>query len=116
MSSWSCVAASLTSLPTWTIALFACASACTQFESGFGVVAEVMFSDFFATGRDMVVNQIAKMQCVTNGQLALPLVIRSANGGGLRMGAQHSQSIESWAMAVPGKVVMPSSPVDGSPV
>jgi pyruvate dehydrogenase E1 component beta subunit len=41
------------------------------------------------------------------------LVIRAGNGGGLRFGAQHSQSIENWAMAVPGlKVVVPSNPAD----
>jgi pyruvate dehydrogenase E1 component beta subunit len=40
-------------------------------------------------------------------------VIRTANGGGTRFGAQHSQSLENWAMAVPGlKVVAPSTPAD----
>jgi len=50
---------------------------------------------------------------MTNGQVTLPLVIKSGNGGGLRFGAQHSQSVENWAMAVPGvKVVTPSTPED----
>lgn len=81
--------------------------------NGLRPVAEIMFSDFFATCWDMVANQIAKMRYMTNGQVSLPLVIRSANGGGLRFGAQHSQAVENWAMAVPGlKVVVPSSPVD----
>jgi pyruvate dehydrogenase E1 component beta subunit len=45
--------------------------------------------------------------------VTLPLVIKTGNGGGLRFGAQHSQSIENWAMAVPGiKVVTPSTPED----
>jgi pyruvate dehydrogenase E1 component beta subunit len=36
-----------------------------------------------------------------------------ANGGGVRFGAQHSQSVENWAMSVPGlKVVAPSTPAD----
>ena len=40
-------------------------------------------------------------------------MIRTANGGGARFGAQHSQSVENWAMAVPGlKVVAPSTPAD----
>jgi acetoin:2,6-dichlorophenolindophenol oxidoreductase subunit beta len=40
-------------------------------------------------------------------------VVRTANGGGSRFGAQHSQSVENWAMAVPGlKVVAPSTPAD----
>src|SRR3712207_587845 len=55
----------------------------------------------------------AKTRYMTDGQVRLPLVLRSANGGGLRFGAQHSQSVENWAMAIPGlKVVAPSTPID----
>ena len=40
-------------------------------------------------------------------------MLRTANGGGLRFGAQHCQSVENWAMAIPGlKVVAPSTPAD----
>jgi pyruvate dehydrogenase E1 component beta subunit len=81
--------------------------------NGLRPVAELMFSDFFAVCWDLIANQIAKTRYMTNGQVALPLVIRTANGGGVRFGAQHSQSVESWAMAIPGlKVVVPSTPVD----
>jgi acetoin:2,6-dichlorophenolindophenol oxidoreductase subunit beta len=81
--------------------------------TGLRPVAELMFSDFFAVTWDIVANQIAKTRYMTDGQVALPLVIRTANGGGLRFGAQHSQSIENWAMAIPGlKVVAPSTPAD----
>jgi pyruvate dehydrogenase E1 component beta subunit len=81
--------------------------------TGLRPVAELMFSDFFAVAWDMVVNQIAKTRYMTDGQVSLPLVIRTANGAGLRFGAQHSQSVENWAMAIPGlKVVAPSTPAD----
>jgi pyruvate/2-oxoglutarate/acetoin dehydrogenase E1 component len=81
--------------------------------NGLRPIAELMFSDFFAVCWDIVANQIAKARYMTNGQVALPLVIRTANGGGVRFGAQHSQSVESWMMAIPGlKVVVPSTPVD----
>lgn len=81
--------------------------------TGLRPVAELMFSDFFGVAWDMVANQIAKTRYMTDGQISLPLVIRTANGGGLRFGAQHSQSIETWAMAIPGlKVVAPSTPAD----
>ncbi|MFY1694734.1 alpha-ketoacid dehydrogenase subunit beta [Solwaraspora sp. WMMA2101] len=81
--------------------------------TGLRPVAEIMFSDFFAVCWDIVVNQIAKTRYMTNGQVSLPLVIKSGNGGSLRFGAQHSQSVENWAMAVPGlKVVSPSTPTD----
>jgi pyruvate/2-oxoglutarate/acetoin dehydrogenase E1 component len=81
--------------------------------TGLRPIAEIMFSDFFATCWDIVANQIAKTRYMTAGQVTLPLVLRTANGGGLRFGAQHSQSVENWAMAIPGlKVVAPSTPAD----
>ncbi|MFQ5948149.1 MAG: alpha-ketoacid dehydrogenase subunit beta [Acidimicrobiia bacterium] len=80
---------------------------------GLRPIAEIMFSDFFATCWDIVANQIAKTRYMTNGQVVLPLVLRSSNGPGARFGGQHSQSVENWAMAVPGlKVVLPSTPTD----
>jgi pyruvate dehydrogenase E1 component beta subunit len=81
--------------------------------NGLRPIGEIMFSDFLATCWDIVVNQIAKTRYMTGGQVELPLVLRSANGGGSRFGGQHSQSVENWAMAIPGlKVVAPSTPVD----
>jgi pyruvate dehydrogenase E1 component beta subunit len=81
--------------------------------TGLRPIAELMFSDFFAVTWDMVANQIAKTRYMTDGQVSIPLVLRTANGAGLRFGAQHSQSIENWAMAIPGlKVVAPSNPAD----
>ena len=81
--------------------------------TGLRPVAEIMFSDFHATCWDMVANQVAKTRYMTDGQVSLPLVIRTANGGGTRFGAQHSQSLENWGMSVPGlKVVAPSTPAD----
>ena len=77
--------------------------------TGLRPIAEIMFADFFAVCWDMVVNQIAKARYMTDGQVDCPLVIRSGNGGSVRFGAQHSQSVENWAMAVPGiKIVAPS--------
>jgi len=81
--------------------------------TGLRPVAEIMFSDFLATCWDLVSVEIPKARYMTDGQVTLPLVIRTANGGGLRFGAQHSQAVENWAMAIPGlKVVAPSNPKD----
>ena len=81
--------------------------------TGVPVIAEIMFSDFLAVCWDIVANEIAKSRYMTNGQVSFPLVIRTANGGGVRFGAQHSQSVENWAMMIPGlKVVAPSTPQD----
>ena len=56
---------------------------------------------------------MSKSRYMSDGQLKCPLVVRTGNGGGSRFGAQHSQSIENWAMAIPGiKVVAPSTPAD----
>jgi pyruvate dehydrogenase E1 component beta subunit len=81
--------------------------------TGVPVIAEIMFSDFLAVCWDIVANEIAKSRYMTDGQVSFPLVIRTANGGGARFGAQHSQSVENWAMMIPGlKVVAPSTPED----
>jgi pyruvate dehydrogenase E1 component beta subunit len=81
--------------------------------TGLRPIAEIMFSDFFAVCWDIVVNEIAKARYMTDGQVTMPLVIKSGNGGGARFGAQHSQSVENWAMAVPGlKIVAPAFPAD----
>ena len=81
--------------------------------TGLKPIAEIMFSDFLAVCWDIVANQIAKIRYMTNGQVSMPLVIRTANGGGARFGAQHSQSVENWSMMIPGlKVVAPSTPAD----
>ena len=81
--------------------------------TGLRPIAEIMFSDFFAVCWDIVANEIAKTRYMTDGQVKLPLVIKSGNGAGARFGAQHSQAVENWAMAVPGlKVVAPAYPAD----
>jgi len=81
--------------------------------TGMRPIAEIMFSDFLAVCWDFVANEMSKSRYMSNGQLKCPLVVRTGNGAGSRFGAQHSQSVENWAMAIPGiKVVAPSTPVD----
>jgi acetoin:2,6-dichlorophenolindophenol oxidoreductase subunit beta len=81
--------------------------------TGVRPVAEIMFSDFLACCWDYLANEIPKVRYMTGGQVTVPLVVRTANGGGLGFGAQHSQAVENWALAVPGlKVVAPSTPAD----
>jgi acetoin:2,6-dichlorophenolindophenol oxidoreductase subunit beta len=81
--------------------------------TGLKPIAEIMFSDFFAVCFDYLANQYSKSRYMTNGQAKCPLVVRTANGGGARFGAQHSQSVENWVMMIPGlKVVAPSTPRD----
>jgi acetoin:2,6-dichlorophenolindophenol oxidoreductase subunit beta len=81
--------------------------------TGVPVIAEIMFSDFLAVCFDIVANEMAKARYMTGGQVSVPVVVRTANGGGSRFGAQHSQSVENWCMMIPGlKVVAPSTPAD----
>jgi pyruvate/2-oxoglutarate/acetoin dehydrogenase E1 component len=81
--------------------------------TGLRPVAEIMFSDFFACCWDYLANEIPKLRYMTGGQVTVPLVVRTANGGGLGFGAQHSQAVENWALAVPGlKIVAPATPAD----
>jgi pyruvate/2-oxoglutarate/acetoin dehydrogenase E1 component len=81
---------------------------------GLRPVAEIMFADFYATCWDQVANEIAKVRYMTGGQVSMPLVLRGANGsGGLGFGSQHGQSLENWAMCVPGlKIVSPAGPAE----
>jgi len=81
--------------------------------TGMRPVAEIMFSDFFAVCWDYLANEMPKMRYMTGGQVTVPLVVRTANGGGLGFGAQHSQAVENWTFAVPGlKIAAPSTPAD----
>ncbi|MEI5519473.1 alpha-ketoacid dehydrogenase subunit beta [Streptomyces brasiliscabiei] len=81
--------------------------------TGIRPVAEIMFSDFLACCWDYLANEIPKVRYMTGGQVTVPLVVRTANGGGLGFGAQHSQSTENWALTVPGlKIAAPSTPAD----
>jgi len=81
--------------------------------TGLRPVAEIMFSDFLACCWDYLANEIPKVRYMTGGQVTVPLVVRTANGGGLGFGAQHSQAVENWAFAVPGlKIAAPATPAD----
>ncbi|HSS67759.1 MAG TPA: alpha-ketoacid dehydrogenase subunit beta [Nocardioidaceae bacterium] len=81
--------------------------------TGMRPVAEIMFSDFIACCYDYLANEIPKVRYMTGGQVTVPLVVRTANGGGLGFGAQHSQAVENWVFTVPGlKIVAPSTPAD----
>lgn len=76
-------------------------------------VAELMYIDFAALAMDQIVNQAAKIHYMFGGQFSVPVVIRSQQGTGRGAGAQHSQSLESWFVHIPGlKVIAPATPRD----
>ena len=81
--------------------------------SGFRPVVEVQIFDFITLMMDAIVNQAAKFRFMLGGKPTVPLVVRGPQGGGIRLAAQHSQSLEAWFAHVPGLVVLaPSNAFD----
>ena len=81
--------------------------------TGMRPIAEIMFSDFITIAMDEIANQAAKIRYMFGGKATVPMVIRTAGGGGTGAAAQHSQSLEALVAHIPGlKVVMPSCPYD----
>lgn len=72
-------------------------------------IVEIMFMDFLGVAFDQLVTQAAKTRFLSAGQYTCPVVVRGSGGHGLGFGAQHSQSIESWALSTAGlKIAIPS--------
>jgi pyruvate dehydrogenase E1 component beta subunit len=80
---------------------------------GLRPIAELMTVNFALLAMDQIVNHAAKIRYMFGGKAKVPLVIRAPGGGGNQLGAQHSQSLESYFLHCPGlKLVMPSTPED----
>lgn len=80
---------------------------------GMRPVAEMMFMDFILLTMEQLVNQAAKVRFMFGGKATVPMVIRMPGGAGTGAAAQHSQSLESLLIHIPGiKVVNPSTPYD----
>ena len=81
--------------------------------TGLRPIVEIMYMDFILMAMDPLVNQIAKMQLMSGGQVRMPVTIRAQSGAGTREAAQHSQSLEAWFVHTPGiKVCMPATVYD----
>ncbi len=74
-------------------------------------ICEIQFADFIHPAFNQIVNEAARMYYRSDGQWAVPMVIRAPYGGGISGGLYHSQSVEAFFAHVPGlKVVIPSTP------
>lgn len=81
--------------------------------SGLRPVVEIMYSDFLGIAGDEVFNKMAKWRYEHGGTMEVPMVLRTACGGGFGGAAEHSQSLESIYMHIPGlRLVYPSTPAD----
>lgn len=80
---------------------------------GMKPIAEMMFMDFILLALEPLVNQAAKARYMFGGKATVPMVVRMPGGSGTGAAAQHSQSLETLLMHIPGiKVVAPSTPYD----
>jgi pyruvate/2-oxoglutarate/acetoin dehydrogenase E1 component len=76
---------------------------------GLRPVVEIMFGDFLTLCTDQVVNHASKFSAMYNGQVQVPLVVRTPMGGGRGYGPTHSQCLEKLFLGIPGlQVVSPS--------
>jgi pyruvate dehydrogenase E1 component beta subunit len=88
-------------------------AAVTAAMSGMRPVVEVMLVDFIGVAMDAVLNHAAKIETFSGGKWDVPLVIRTACGGGYGDGGQHEQTLWGWLAHIPGlSVVVPSNPTD----
>ncbi len=70
-------------------------------------------ADFLYLAMDQLLNLAAKWRYMFGGRMSVPLVVRAVIGRSWGQGAQHSQSLQSFFMHVPGlKVVMPTTPFE----
>jgi len=81
--------------------------------TGLRPVVEIMFMDFMGFAMDPLFNQAAKISHMFAGQYSVPMVVRTAAGGGFNAGPHHSQCLEAWLAHVPGLIVVaPATPAD----
>ena len=80
---------------------------------GMRPIVEIMTINFSLVAIDQIVNHAAKLSYMSDGQISVPLIIRTVTGGGGQLAATHSQSFENWYASVPGlRVVVPATPYD----
>lgn len=81
--------------------------------AGLHPIVELMTFNFGILAMDQIVNNAAKIRYMSGGQLSVPIVIRGPGSAAHQLGAQHSQSLETWFAHVPGlKVIVPATPHD----
>ena len=78
---------------------------------GLRPVVEIMFMDFLALALDQLLNSAGKIHYMYNGQLKVPMVLRTPGGAKGGYGPSHSQMLSSMLLGIPGlKIVAPSTP------
>jgi 2-oxoisovalerate dehydrogenase E1 component len=76
-------------------------------------VIDFMFADFVLDGMGEIINQIAKIQYMSDGRIPMPILLRGCIGIGHSAATHHSGSYYPLFTHVPGlRVVLPSTPYD----
>jgi len=73
---------------------------------GFRPVVEIMFADFLGLATDQILNHLTKFHWMYNGQVDVPVVVRTPVGGRRGYGPTHSQCLEKMLFGIPGLVVV----------
>jgi pyruvate dehydrogenase E1 component beta subunit len=82
--------------------------------AGLRPVVEIMTVNFSLLAMDQLVNHMAAIPYMFNGQVRVPMVVRMPGGGGHQLGPTHSHSFEAMFLQIPGLLVAcPSTPADG---
>lgn len=88
-------------------------AAVTAAMAGMRPIVEIMLVDYIGVTLDAIINHAAKNEFFSGGKWKVPLVIRTACGGGYGDAGQHEQSLWGWLAHIPGlNVVVPSTPAD----
>ena len=81
--------------------------------AGLRPVIEAQLFDFVTLMMDAIVNQAAKARFMLGGRVEVPIVFRGPQGAGIRLAAQHTQSLEMLFANVPGlEIYAPATPYD----
>ena len=70
--------------------------------AGLRPIAELMTINFAFVAMDPIVNAMAKVRYMFNGQFTVPMVIRTTTGGGKQLAATHSHAPEAIFAHFPG--------------
>ncbi|MDA0171779.1 alpha-ketoacid dehydrogenase subunit beta [Solirubrobacter taibaiensis] len=81
--------------------------------TGLRPVVELMTVNFSLLAMDQIVNHMAAIPYMFNGQVTVPMVVRMPQGAGHQLGPTHSHCLEAIYLHVPGMLLaVPSTPAD----
>ena len=81
--------------------------------AGYRPVVELYMAEFMLVAMDQVINEAPRFRAMSGGQVKVPLVLKAGYGFTAGWAGQHTGTINSLFMGVPGlKVAVPSTAAD----